>query len=234
LNTVGSVVGRQAHLPFGEDFAESGTQQKQHFTSYERDSESGTDYAVNRYYSASTGRFQSADPFEPSANTSAPQSWNRYVYTMNAPTDFIDPGGLSFAFIEFPDPCSGEPIDWIHWVAAVLHVEQECQRVIYKPESPANAAWRRAEPEQTADAVATPKGIVKLPNGCECTVRCGDGKDYEIVCKCKFDLLSKGRPRVLNPGEEFADPRKEGVDWIPANSLYSRHHLWQFKEWVFN
>jgi hypothetical protein len=33
--------GGQGHLPFGEDFGESGTQQKHHFTSYERDSESG-------------------------------------------------------------------------------------------------------------------------------------------------------------------------------------------------
>jgi hypothetical protein len=46
LDASGSVVGRQAHLPFGEGFAESGTQQKQHFTTYERDSKSGTDYAV--------------------------------------------------------------------------------------------------------------------------------------------------------------------------------------------
>jgi hypothetical protein len=31
LDGTGSVTGRQAHLPFGEDFAESGAQQKQHF-----------------------------------------------------------------------------------------------------------------------------------------------------------------------------------------------------------
>src|SRR5262249_21744916 len=36
LDASGNVVGRQAHLPFGDDFAESGSQQKQHFTSYER------------------------------------------------------------------------------------------------------------------------------------------------------------------------------------------------------
>src|ERR1041384_505651 len=38
LDGSGNVIGRQAHLPFGEDFAESGAQQKQHFTGYERDS----------------------------------------------------------------------------------------------------------------------------------------------------------------------------------------------------
>src|ERR1041384_2223517 len=62
LDGSGNVIGRQAHLPFGEDFAESGTQQKQHFTTYERDSESGIDYAVNRYYRTDVGRFTSVDP----------------------------------------------------------------------------------------------------------------------------------------------------------------------------
>ena len=57
LDASGNVIGRQGHLPFGEDFAESGTQEKHHFTSYERDVESGTDYAVNRQYSQSVGRF---------------------------------------------------------------------------------------------------------------------------------------------------------------------------------
>src|SRR6185369_8606970 len=57
LDSSGNVLGRQSHLPFGEDFAETGTQQKQHFTSYERDGESGSDYSVNRGYSANLGRF---------------------------------------------------------------------------------------------------------------------------------------------------------------------------------
>jgi hypothetical protein len=33
LDTSGNVLGRQGHLPFGEEFAESGTQEKYHFTS---------------------------------------------------------------------------------------------------------------------------------------------------------------------------------------------------------
>ncbi|MEN3331486.1 MAG: hypothetical protein V7641_851 [Blastocatellia bacterium] len=107
LNTSGTAVGQQAHLPFGEDFAESGTQQKQHFTSYERDSQSGTDYAANRNYSSGTGRFQSADPFKASAGAESPQSWNRYAYVLNAPLDFIDPAGLNREEGPLPDPCHG-------------------------------------------------------------------------------------------------------------------------------
>ena len=92
LNTSGSVVGRQAHLPFGEDFAETGTQMKQHFTSYERDSETGTDYAVNRQYNQTVGRFLRVDL--KTGNIASPQSLNRYIYTKNDPVNKIDPTGL--------------------------------------------------------------------------------------------------------------------------------------------
>jgi RHS repeat-associated protein len=92
LDASGNVVGRQAHLPFGEDFAESGTQQKQHFTSYERDSESSTDYAVNRYYGPALGRFTSVDPFK--GSIAKPQRANRYAYVLNDPINKKDILGL--------------------------------------------------------------------------------------------------------------------------------------------
>lgn len=102
LSDVGVVAGRQSHLPFGEDFAESGTQQKQHFTSYERDSETGTDYAVNRQYNQNIGRFNRVDPQGETAGN--PQSLNRYSYTVNNPIGLIDPTGL---YHEIPGPIFG-------------------------------------------------------------------------------------------------------------------------------
>jgi hypothetical protein len=50
LDTSGNVVGRQVTLPFGEDLNTSGTPDKHKLTNYERDSETGTDYAMNRQY----------------------------------------------------------------------------------------------------------------------------------------------------------------------------------------
>jgi RHS repeat-associated protein len=94
LDTSGNVLGRQAHLPFGDDFGESGTQEKHHFTNYERDGESGSDYATNRTYSPNTGRFQQADPYRASGYMMDPQSWNRYGYSRNNPVDFMDTVGL--------------------------------------------------------------------------------------------------------------------------------------------
>jgi RHS repeat-associated protein len=85
LDVHGNVVGVMGTLPFSEDFAESGTQEKHHFTTYERDGETGQDNAINRYYSSSTGRFTRPDPYSASGKRSLPQSWNRYAYCRNDP-----------------------------------------------------------------------------------------------------------------------------------------------------
>ena len=106
LDTSGNVLGRQGHLPFGEDFGESGSQEKHHFTSYERDGESGTDYAFNRCYSPTSGRFITVDPLLNglrSANSrsckggkrsGSPQTSDGYSYALNDPANRTDPRGL--------------------------------------------------------------------------------------------------------------------------------------------
>jgi RHS repeat-associated protein len=67
---------------------------KQQFTGYERDSESGLDYAQARYFSSKHGRFTSVDPLTASASMKNPQTFNRYSYAMNSPYKFVDPLGL--------------------------------------------------------------------------------------------------------------------------------------------
>jgi RHS repeat-associated protein len=105
LDSSGNVTGRQAHLPYGEDFAETGAQEKHHFTSYERDAESGLDYAVNRHAATSIGRFNQVDPIR--GTTSNPQSLNRYAYVANDPINSTDPQGLCPPGTT-PDPETGE------------------------------------------------------------------------------------------------------------------------------
>jgi RHS repeat-associated protein len=93
----GAVVGTQDHLPFGEDAGVVGENEKHRFTNYERDAESGTDYAVNRQYSNNTGRFLRPDPV--AGTIGNPQSLNRYAYSLNDPINLADPLGLqSFCF----------------------------------------------------------------------------------------------------------------------------------------
>ena len=108
VDRTGSLAGvtRHDYLPFGEEIpadnswriaargygAADGVRQK--FTGYERDVESGLDYAQARYYANSQGRFTSADPLLASASPGAPQTWNRYAYVGNNPLTSTDPTGL--------------------------------------------------------------------------------------------------------------------------------------------
>jgi len=102
-----SGITRHDYLPFGEDnFAGSvrvgnGYQDegvRQQFTGYERDDESGLDFAEARYHAPKQGRFTSPDPLLASAGFSDPQSWNRYSYVGNHPTTVTDPSGLLWAY----------------------------------------------------------------------------------------------------------------------------------------
>ncbi|MEW6128915.1 MAG: RHS repeat-associated core domain-containing protein [Acidobacteriota bacterium] len=111
LDASGTVVGRQAHLPFGEELGVSGESDKHRFTSYERDSEIGLDYAVNRYYSLAIGRFETVDPLLDKGFKAAkrmtcggnkgnnhyqqPQKLSRYSYVVNDPILLTDPRGLN-------------------------------------------------------------------------------------------------------------------------------------------
>jgi len=61
-NASGSKVGDQGHFPFGETWYLTNTTTKWQFMSYERDSESGNDYAMARYQVNRVGRFSSPDP----------------------------------------------------------------------------------------------------------------------------------------------------------------------------
>lgn len=79
------------HFPFGEQWYNT-TGDKLMFTSYERDSESGNDYAMARYNINRLGRFSSTDPL--SGSIAAPQSLNRYAYALNEPISLVDPLGL--------------------------------------------------------------------------------------------------------------------------------------------
>jgi RHS repeat-associated protein len=89
----GNTSAQMGHFPFGESWYNS-TNDKLLFTSYERDSESGNDYAKARYYVNRLGRFSSPDPL--SGSTGNPQSLNRYSYALNAPTSLLDPTGMSY------------------------------------------------------------------------------------------------------------------------------------------
>lgn len=115
LDSSGAIVGRQAHLPYGEELNATGTTDKHRMTSYERDAETGNDYAINRGYTANIGRFNQSDPYAESSASAFPQSLNRYAYVQNDPVNNIDRLGLSTCatygvFQEYYVPATGQVI----------------------------------------------------------------------------------------------------------------------------
>ena len=111
-NSSGTILDDADFYPFGGErpiVSTSGNTYK--FTGKERDSESGLDFFIARYYSSNLGRFLSPDEFTggpldafssndphppgplPYADITNPQSLNKYPYTYNNPLNNIDPDG---------------------------------------------------------------------------------------------------------------------------------------------
>src|SRR5215212_1600885 len=79
--------------------------------SKERDSESGLDYFLARYYSNVQGRFTSVDPENAGANPNDPQSWNGYGYAFNNPLKYQDPDGLAVKICGTDGQCTDANTD---------------------------------------------------------------------------------------------------------------------------
>jgi RHS repeat-associated protein len=100
---------RRDFMPFGEDLGAgqfgrttaqgcepSGTPSnpREKFAACERDDETGLDFAQARYYQSKLGRFTSVDPLLSSGNIYAPQTWNRFSYSLNNPLKYTDSSGM--------------------------------------------------------------------------------------------------------------------------------------------
>jgi RHS repeat-associated protein len=90
-------------MPFGEEIIGLGQRStelgynsdsvKQKYTGYEKDKESGLDYAQARYYNNLQGRFTGVDPSRKSMQLTKPQTMNRYAYCINNPLKYVDKNG---------------------------------------------------------------------------------------------------------------------------------------------
>ncbi|MBL8150739.1 MAG: RHS repeat-associated core domain-containing protein [Blastocatellia bacterium] len=121
-DNTGTVISRRDFYPYGEQISGVGGRSqipsynlnhslKQKFTGYERDDETGLDFAQARYFSSKYGRFLSSDEFtggpeelfffastasnNPTfyADIATPQSLNKYQYCLNSPFRYVDPKG---------------------------------------------------------------------------------------------------------------------------------------------
>jgi RHS repeat-associated protein len=105
----GVVISRRDFMPFGGDLIAtqnrtesnkydlSGDAVRKKFTGYEKDAETGLDFAEARMYDNNYGRFTAVDPLIASGLSAHPQTFNRYIYVANNPITLTDPTGM---FIE--------------------------------------------------------------------------------------------------------------------------------------
>ncbi len=102
-DNVGKVIARKDFNAFGDETASAQRttalgykpeEIRQDYTGYQKDDESGLEFAQARYYNGKHGRFTSVDPLTASANVKDPQTFNRYSYALNSPYKFTDPLGL--------------------------------------------------------------------------------------------------------------------------------------------
>ena len=103
----GAVISRKDFTAFGEQVTSPQRKDgvdgngydppnvRQDYTGYQKDNESGLEFAQARYYNTGHGRFTSVDPLTASATIRNPQTFNRYAYVTNSPYEFVDPLGLS-------------------------------------------------------------------------------------------------------------------------------------------
>ncbi len=88
--------------PYGDEITSTSNDHEK-FATYTRDSYTGFDYADQRYYASTYGRFNTADQYQAGAGPKDPGSWNRYAYTGGDPVNRFDRTGRAWEEV-----CSGQ------------------------------------------------------------------------------------------------------------------------------
>ena len=108
VNNAGYVNSRTDYTAFGEEIQSnigqrtaqgyaSSNNLDQKYAQTERDKATGLNHTWYRKHENQAGRWTSPDPYNGSMNIGDPQSFNRYSYVNNQPTNYVDPSGLLMA-----------------------------------------------------------------------------------------------------------------------------------------
>ncbi len=165
--------------PWGQEKPSATTNNTEKFTGYFRDSETGLDYADQRYHQPGMGRFLSVDRGAPTPNN--PGSWNRYAYVQGDPVNSADHSGL-FSSAEDcaanPEECQVEDASGTSLICAAIAANP------FSPEPVPPICY------EVASAVAAAE---------DPTITCGDTLSENFSpSQVGFDLLSTVVMRILN------------------------------------
>ena len=124
------------YFPYGQERPSATQDGTEKFATYFRDSETGLDYADQRYHQPGMGRFMTPDRV--TGTPKDPASWNKYAYTEGDPINGIDPEGLFAQQVQLGadtytvDVCSSAPDAATLWYLGFIgmtawDVQQYCQ-----------------------------------------------------------------------------------------------------------
>jgi RHS repeat-associated protein len=129
-NSNGFVVARTDHQAFGDEVGigvglrsiEQGYSvdkvAKQGYGLTENDDATGQQHTWFRKLETQAGRWSSPDPYKGSMSLGNPQSFNRYSYVENQPTNYVDPSGLTMVLcVRYGDDESG----WSPWDCETIY-----------------------------------------------------------------------------------------------------------------
>jgi hypothetical protein len=91
-----------------------------------------------------------------------------------------------------------------------------------------SSGYQQAETGKSYDveAIATPRGIIKVPDACRCSVDCDN--NFEVTCTCPFipdTPILENNPRLANPGE-FGRPEPSFVSSGPPYTRDDGVTIW--------
>jgi RHS repeat-associated protein len=119
------------YFPYGQERPSATTDGKEKFATYFRDSETGLDYAQNRYHQPGMGRFMTSDAYATS-DSKDPGSWNRYAYASGDPINGYDPSGNNTVCVDGPNgdgqTCHWEPdeLPGTHHTPGGINADPQC------------------------------------------------------------------------------------------------------------
>ncbi len=145
----------QTTLPFGTALNAESTNatNKNRFTSYDRSTRTGLDYAVNRSYDSKQGRFTQVDPIGMGASSLfAPQTLNLYTYCGNDPINHTDPSGLFWGFLK----------SLFKWVIVAIAVIVAVLTIIAAPVTIAGILGEISAAANAASQIANAAGFKKI------------------------------------------------------------------------
>ncbi|HKV42318.1 MAG TPA: RHS repeat-associated core domain-containing protein [Blastocatellia bacterium] len=206
------------YYPYGED-PPSGTgnppNDQEKFATYTRDSATGLDYAMNRYYNSVSGSFMTPDPYKNSAGPKDPGSWNRYSYAGSDPVGNVDAGGLDWC----PAGASADLCAYVESAPddpATLCVETAWNFGLLAASTCATAIWSASIPyliyEAAAEGQAAQQAANSGPEPCPITVQ--SLADYMLTTPA-YDAQGSpvtARPLAAYAGTILADAIADNVD----------------------